>query len=112
MRRVFELTGTLAALSFAAAAPQPAASSARPPMITRLRAALPALHHRDFALLFSGQAISVVGDALFPVALAFAVLELSGSPRASASCWPRRRCRWPPSRSSAAWSATASRASG
>ena len=49
-------------------------------MLTRLRAALPALHHRDFALLFSGQAISVVGDALFPVALAFAVLELSGSP--------------------------------
>ena len=49
-------------------------------MIARLRAALPALHHRDFALLFGGQAISVVGDALFPVALAFAVLELSGSP--------------------------------
>ena len=49
-------------------------------MIGRLRAALPALHHRDFALLFSGQAISVIGDALFPVALAFAVLELSGSP--------------------------------
>jgi MFS family permease len=48
-------------------------------MIGRLRAALPALHHRDFALLFSGQAISVIGDALFPVALAFAVLELSGS---------------------------------
>jgi MFS family permease len=49
-------------------------------MLTRLRAALPALHHRDFALLFSGQAISVIGDALFPVALAFAVLELNGSP--------------------------------
>ena len=49
-------------------------------MLTRLRAALPVLHHRDFALLFSGQAISVVGDALFPVALAFAVLERSGSP--------------------------------
>jgi MFS family permease len=49
-------------------------------MLAPLRAALPALHHRDFRLLFSGQAISVVGDALFPVALAFAVLELSGSP--------------------------------
>jgi hypothetical protein len=36
-------------------------------VIARLRAALPALHHRDFALLFSGQAISVIGDALFPV---------------------------------------------
>jgi MFS family permease len=49
-------------------------------MAARLRTALPVLHHRDFRLLFSGQAISVVGDALFPVALAFAVLELSGSP--------------------------------
>lgn len=49
-------------------------------MLARLRAALPALHHRDFRLLFGGQAISVVGDALFPVALAFAVIELSGSP--------------------------------
>jgi len=49
-------------------------------MRPRLRAALPALHHRDFRLLFGGQAISVVGDALFPVALAFAVIELSDSP--------------------------------
>ncbi len=78
-------------------------------MIARLRAALPALHHRDFALLFSGQAISVIGDALFPVALAFAVLELAARPRASGSCWPHRRCRWRCSRSSAASSATACR---
>ena len=48
-------------------------------MLDRLRASLPVLRHRDFRLLFGGQAISVVGDALFPVALAFAVLELSGS---------------------------------
>jgi MFS family permease len=48
-------------------------------VLGRLRAALPALHHRDFRLLFGGQAISVVGDALFPVALAFAVIHLSGS---------------------------------
>ena len=35
----------------------------------------------QFRLLFSGQAVSVIGDALFPVALAFAVLdELDGSP--------------------------------
>ena len=35
----------------------------------------------QFRLLFSGQAVSVLGDALFPVALAFAVLdELNGSP--------------------------------
>jgi len=50
-----------------------------PPRLDRIRAALPVLRHRDFRLLFGGQAISVVGDALFPVALAFAVLELSGS---------------------------------
>ena len=75
MRRVFEMTGTLARLSFATPPPEPPAE-----LIARLRAALPALHHRDFALLFSGQAISVIGDALFPVALAFAVLELDGSP--------------------------------
>jgi MFS family permease len=42
---------------------------------------LPVLRHRDFRLLFSGQAVSVLGDALFPVALAFAVLDgLGGSP--------------------------------
>ena len=63
-------------------------------MTARLRAALPALHHRDFALRFSGQAISVIGYALFPVALAFAVLELSGSPSSLGSCSPRRCCRW------------------
>jgi MFS family permease len=42
---------------------------------------LPVLRHRDFRLLFYGQAVSVIGDALFPVALAFAVLDgLDGSP--------------------------------
>jgi MFS family permease len=42
---------------------------------------LPVLSHRDFRLLFSGQAVSVLGDALFPIALAFAVLDgLDGSP--------------------------------
>jgi MFS family permease len=41
---------------------------------------VPVLRHRDFRLLFSGQAVSVVGDALLPVALAFAVLDgLDGS---------------------------------
>jgi MFS family permease len=35
----------------------------------------------QFRLLFSGQAVSVIGDALFPVALAFAVLDdLHGTP--------------------------------
>jgi Major Facilitator Superfamily len=41
---------------------------------------VPVLRHRDFRLLFTGQAISVLGDALLPVALAFAVLDgLDGS---------------------------------
>ncbi len=38
------------------------------------------LRHREFRLLFAGQGVSVLGDAIFPVALAFAVLdELDGS---------------------------------
>jgi MFS family permease len=41
---------------------------------------IPVLRHRDFRLLFSGQAVSVLGDALLPVALTFAVLDgLDGS---------------------------------
>ena len=73
VRRIFELDRTLGLLPFARAA-------SRRRVLTRLRAALPALHHRDFALLLAGQAVSFVGDALFPVALAFAVLdELDGS---------------------------------
>jgi hypothetical protein len=41
---------------------------------------VPVLRHRDYRLLFSGQAVSVIGDALLPVALAFAVLDgLDGS---------------------------------
>ena len=41
---------------------------------------VPVLRHRDFRLLFWGQAVSVIGDALLPVALAFAVLDgLDGS---------------------------------
>jgi MFS family permease len=44
-------------------------------------AGVPVLRHRDFRLLFYGQAVSVLGDALFPVALAFAVLDgLDASP--------------------------------
>ena len=47
----------------------------------RLADALPALRIRPLRLLLAGQAVSFVGDALFPVALAFAVLdELDGSP--------------------------------
>jgi MFS family permease len=38
-----------------------------------------ALRHTTFRLLFLGQAISALGDRLVPVALAFAVLDLTGS---------------------------------
>ncbi|MGZ4247719.1 MAG: MFS transporter [Solirubrobacteraceae bacterium] len=37
------------------------------------------LRHRSFARLFAGQAVSSLGDRLVPVALAFAVLDLTGS---------------------------------
>ena len=39
---------------------------------------VPVLRHRDFRMLFAGQAVSVVGDALLPIALAFAVLDELG----------------------------------
>jgi MFS family permease len=42
---------------------------------------LPVLKLKQFRRLFAGQAVSVVGDALAPIALAFAVLdELHGTP--------------------------------
>jgi MFS family permease len=37
------------------------------------------LREREFALLFTGRAVSQVGSAMAPVALAFAVLDLTGS---------------------------------
>ena len=45
----------------------------------RLPAAVGALEERAFRLLWIGRTTSGVGDALVPVALAFAVLETSGS---------------------------------
>jgi len=38
-----------------------------------------ALRQPEFRLLFGGQAVSLLGDAIVPVALAFAVLDLTGS---------------------------------
>src|SRR5579883_3240229 len=38
-----------------------------------------ALRERPFRLLFAGQAVSLLGDAFVPVALAFAVLGIGGS---------------------------------
>lgn len=37
------------------------------------------MQHRNFCLLFAGQATSFVGDGMVPVAVAFAVLGLTGS---------------------------------
>jgi MFS family permease len=44
------------------------------------RWSLAVLREREFALFFWGQAVSVLGDGIFPIALAFAVLDLGGSP--------------------------------
>jgi MFS family permease len=41
--------------------------------------AVDALRERDFRWFFAGQAVSDLGDKLVPVALAFAVLDLTGS---------------------------------
>jgi MFS family permease len=46
----------------------------------RLPDSLAVLRVREFRLLFAAQAVSVVGDRLVPVALAFAVLRLGGGP--------------------------------
>ena len=48
----------------------------------RLAGRFGALEERQFRLLWTGQAVSAFGDGLFPIALAFAVLELTGSPEA------------------------------
>ena len=48
-------------------------------MRARLPDSFDALREREFRLLFSAHAISVFGDMLVPVALAFAVLDLTGS---------------------------------
>jgi MFS family permease len=47
----------------------------------RLRTAqrLEVLADREFRLLFCGQAVSLIGDGMVNVALAFAVIDLTGS---------------------------------
>jgi predicted MFS family arabinose efflux permease len=45
----------------------------------RLPDAIAPLREREFRLLFSGQSVSLVGDNLAPIALAFAILEAGGS---------------------------------
>ena len=44
-----------------------------------MRASRAPLREREFRLLFAGRTISLVGSAIAPVALAFAVLDLTGS---------------------------------
>ena len=44
-----------------------------------LTGCLGALQEKQFRLLWAGQAVSAFGDGLYPVALAFAVVELTGS---------------------------------
>ncbi|MGA7988439.1 MAG: MFS transporter [Candidatus Dormiibacterota bacterium] len=41
-----------------------------------------ALRHRDFALLWSGQSVSLVGDGVFMVALALETLHIDDHPAA------------------------------
>jgi predicted MFS family arabinose efflux permease len=48
-------------------------------MRVRLEARFGVLGRREFRLLFGAAAISLVGDGVVPVALAFAVLDLTGS---------------------------------
>ena len=42
---------------------------------------LGALQEREFRLFFTGQLVSLLGDAVTPFALAWAVLDLTGSAR-------------------------------
>jgi Major Facilitator Superfamily len=46
----------------------------------RLAPNLDVLRMRDFRLVFAASAVSLLGDGVVPVALAFAVLDLTGSP--------------------------------
>jgi MFS family permease len=47
--------------------------------LPRLSESVDVLRGREFRLLFAGQAVSVLGDRMVAVALAFAVLEIGGS---------------------------------
>src|SRR5213078_2243059 len=45
----------------------------------RMRVTLAAFRSKPFRLLFAGELVSLLGTAVAPVALAFAVLDLTGS---------------------------------
>ena len=61
---------------------QPNPGGAGEPPRRRLPAILDPLRHRDFRLLWSGMTVSLVGDGIFIVALAWQVYELSNAPTA------------------------------
>ncbi|MBS1679709.1 MAG: MFS transporter [Actinobacteria bacterium] len=50
--------------------------------MAKLPESLHVLRRRDFRLLFTAQSVSVLGDRMVTVALAFAVLQIGGSPSA------------------------------
>jgi hypothetical protein len=49
------------------------------PLVGGLPESLAVVRQRDFRLVFGAFAVSVVGDRMVTIALAFAVLELGGS---------------------------------
>src|SRR5205085_3001826 len=49
------------------------------PLLAGARDGAKALRERDFRLYFAGSSLSLLGDRLVPVALAFATLDLTGS---------------------------------
>lgn len=59
----------------------PAPAEARPTAAGGLGVLRP-LRHRDFALLWSGLSVSLLGDGIYRVAIAWQVYELSSSPTA------------------------------
>jgi hypothetical protein len=53
------------------------------------------LRVRDFALLWTGMAVSFVGDGIYTIAIAWQTYDLSNSPSALAAvgiAWSSRRC--------------------
>jgi MFS family permease len=56
----------------------------RRPALASLPGAPPALRHRDFALLWAGQSISMLGDGIFNVALPLETLQVDSRPTALA----------------------------
>ena len=95
--------------------PTVAAAALREPAVTgatrtrRLKILRP-LKVRDFALLWTGMTVSIVGDGIYMVALPFLVYEISNLPTALAAVGPRGRSRRLSSCCWAAWSRIASSA--